>query len=74
VCSLGTNIYYPAGNVTDSQALLYTMDVGLFEYRWIITNWCLLPIACCLGCFCSHKHMRDNNMYGGGYNQGGNYY
>ena len=48
--------------------------VGTFMYRWIITNWCLLPVACCLGMFCTHKHMQDNNMYGGGgYNQGGNY-
>jgi len=87
VCATENNItYYEIDPITLSGSEQYataTNDeyrvylVGVFMYRWIITSWCLLPVACCLGMFCSHKHMKDNNMYDGGmqggYNQGGNY-
>ena len=58
VCATAVNITYP-NSITDfsgfESAVLdeaMVSVVGLFMYRWIITSWCLLPVACCLGMFC----------------------
>jgi hypothetical protein len=76
VCANATNITYYGLTVANAGAAeadeMLVVIVGLFMYRWIIWSWVLLPIACCMGAFCSHKHMKDNNMYDGGM-QGGNF-
>jgi hypothetical protein len=58
VCATNINITYP-NSITDFSGFeAAVVDegmvevVGLFMYRWIITSWCLLPVACCLGMFC----------------------
>ncbi len=56
VCATANNITYITTDITTYGAALndelMVQEVGLFMYRWIITSWCLLPVACCLGMFC----------------------